>query len=309
MSFDHKVLLRPVLVLCVGTASWVLRGQSAWGVGEETSTYGPTGFGSTVQVWGARNGTQSPIRETEEKSQSPGYEGATVVSDTYGGVAVWVGAGVGPGQQVGCSSGQGVIQAPSATPNGSVLYVLVNQQGIPIGSDTVACTPGPGGAAVAPPPPPPPTGAQVWSAEAQSWQNLVSSGINANPGTLGLTGLSSWFWLTNATTTLVAAPATVDGYTVTASASIVSYTWTFGDGYSATAYGPGTASSPAATHTYGTKGGYTITVVAHYVGTFTFSGFGIRPRTEPFAIDVTMGTLSYGVQEIRSVLVSPGAQQ
>ncbi|MHB1444720.1 MAG: PKD domain-containing protein [Acidimicrobiales bacterium] len=136
----------------------------------------------------------------------------------------------------------------------------------------------------------------------------MSSDIEVNPQTLGLTGLASWFWLSNPTTSLPPLTVSIAGYSVIASAAIASYTWTFGDGDSATAYGPGSQAEPAASYTYQQKGAYQVSVIAHYVGSYTFAGNGLTPQTAPLNVDVTMGTLTYGVQEARSVLVDPGSQ-
>ena len=272
-----------------------------------TATISGGGLGTSVYTFGGgpTNGDPGPTGPVDTASYGSGYGGTTIVTDSYGG-ATWMGTGQSTVGQA-CATGQGATQPTATAPLGSVVYVLVNSQGIPVGNTTVACTAGPGGAAaVPPPPPPPPTGQQVWGA-ASSWEPLVASGIGTNPSTEGLSGLSSWFWLTNPTTVLPGITATVGGYTVTASASISSYTWTFGDGDSATAYSPGSPSAPAATYTYQAKGRYPVSVVAHYVGSYTFTGFGLAPQTVPLAVDVTMGSLSYGVQEVRSVLVYPGS--
>ena len=295
------------LLLALIVAAPVLgQAGSAWANAVATAGYGSGGLGTGVVVSGSESGGTYQL--TSAGPPDPGYYGATVISDTYGG-ASWMGEGQTTAQQAGCAGGLGTAQSGAGAPVGSVLYVLVNSQGDPMGTAAVACTPGPGGTGViAPPPPPPPSGSQVWAA-ASNWEPLVSAGIEANPDTQGLTGLSSWFWLSNPTTALPPLTAAVNGYAVTASASISSYTWTFGDGNSASAYSPGSASDPAATYTYETKGGYTVSVIAHYVGSYTITGFGLAPQTFPLDIDVTMGTLSYGVQEIRSVLIYPGSAQ
>ena len=280
--------------------------QIAIASGQGTATISGAGLGTSVQTFGGGPGSVDPGPTGPVDTASYGSgEGGVVVTDSYGG-ATWMGTGQSTVGQA-CATGQGATQPTATAPLGSVVYVLVNSQGIPVGNTTVSCTAGPGGAgAVPPPPPPPPTAQQVWGA-ASSWEPLVASGIGTNPSTEGLTGLSSWFWLTNPTTVLPGITATVGGYTVTASASISSYTWTFGDGDSATAFSPGSASAPAATYTYQAKGRYPVSVVAHYVGSYTFTGFGLAPQTVPLAVDVTMGTLSYGVQEVRSVLIYPGS--
>jgi hypothetical protein len=268
--------------------------------------YGASGFGATVQVSGSDTGP-SAGGGFALSSAPDGYAGATVLSDTFGSEAVWLAAGSTPGSQVGCSGGQGVLASASSAPVGSTLYVLVNQQGVPIGTDTVSCAPGPVGRGVQPPPPPP-TGRQVWAAEASTWQQLIHGGIEANPGGVGLTGLASWFWLTNGAARLTAPPISIDGYTVTASVSATSYSWTFGDGAVQSSAGVGSAAEPAVAHTYQTLGNYSVTCEAHYVGTFTFAGFGIAPQTQPFAIDAAEANLTYPVQEVRGVVLAPGIQ-
>jgi len=262
-------------------------GLSAAGLGVGVATGAPTSASDPVQT----------------ESSGSGYGGATVLSDSFGG-AVWLGLGSAYGTQV-CGPTGGAAVPTSSAPLGSTVYVVISSAGIPIGSTVLACSPGPGGAVAPPPPPPPPSADQVWAA-ATGWEPLVSSGIEVNPQTLGLTGLASWFWLSNPTTSLPPLTVSIAGYSVTASASIASYTWTFGDGDSATAYGPGSSSAPAAVYTYQQKGSYQVSVIAHYVGSYTFVGNGLSPQTVPLNVDVTMGTLTYGVQEARSVLVDPG---
>ncbi|HUZ44400.1 MAG TPA: PKD domain-containing protein [Acidimicrobiales bacterium] len=235
-----------------------------------------------------------------------GYGGAEIYASPVDG-AVWQGVGTSTAAQAGCGSAGGFVQATNVAPNGTAEYVLIGADGNPIATEAVTCAPGPGGGATAAPPPPPPTGSEVWQT-ATRWEPLVSSNIEVNPQTLGLTGLASWFWLSNPTTSLPPLTVSVAGYSVTASATIASYTWTFGDGDTAPAYAPGSPSAPAAIYTYQQKGSYQVSVIAHYVGSYTFSGNGLAPQTAALNIDVTMGSLDYGVQEARSVLVDPGSQ-
>jgi len=260
------------------------------------------GLGVGVTAGGAPTESALPV---QTESSDSGYGGATVLSDSFGG-AVWLGTGSDYGTQV-CGPTGGAASPSSLAPLGSTVYVAVSSQGIPIGSIVVACTPGLDGAVAPAPPPPPPSASQVWGASG-AWEPLVSSNIEVNPQTLGLTGLASWFWLSNPTTSLPPLTVSVAGYSVTASATIASYTWTFGDGDTAPAYAPGSPSAPAAIYTYQQKGSYQVSVIAHYVGSYTFSGNGLAPQTAALNIDVTMGSLDYGVQEARSVLVDPGSQ-
>ena len=60
----------------------------------------------------------------------------------------------------------------------------------------------------------------------QPWPNLA---VGVNPGR-GLTGLSSWFWLTPSNATMPPASATAGPLTVTARAALLDVLWNFGDG-------------------------------------------------------------------------------
>lgn len=204
-----------------------------------------------------------------------------------------------------CASGTGNVANP--TPGSGPGYVELGPNGETLGVVDIDCTAASGGAAAQAAPPPPPTQQEVLQTDT-SWEPLESSGIQVNPGTLGLTGLACWFWLANGQTALPTISAAVGGYSVSASMSISSYTWVFGDGDTATAYAPGNESDPAVTYTYQSKGLYTVSVIAHYVGSYTYVNAAGVAVTEPLAVDVTMGTLSYGVQEARSVLVDPDGQ-
>lgn len=264
-----------------GSASWTNGGLqatvSAPGVLATVATGGLPGAGNTEAVV-----DQSPI------------DGA-----------VWQGVGASAASQVGCGPQGGAVRSGNGEPQ-MAQYVLVAPDGAVIGTVAVACAPGPGGTSVPQLPPLPPTANQVWQS-AVAWEPLVTSRIEVNPGSTGLTGLSSWFWLSNSTTVLPPLSLTVGGYSLTASASIQSYTWLFGDGDQSPAYSPGSASDPAATDLYQTAGTYQVLVIAHYVGNYTISGNGMTAQTAPLQVSVTMGSLSYAVQEARSVLVPSGA--
>lgn len=233
-----------------------------------------------------------------------GYDGAQVDASPIDG-SVWQGVGASAASQVGCGSQGGSVGSPGSNSSGAAQYVLVSPDGAVLGTVAVTCAPGPSGSSNAQPPPPPPSATQVWQS-ATGWEPLVNSAIQVNPNSAGLTGLASWFWLSNDTTALPPLTLTVAGYTITASASIQSYTWLFGTGDQAPAYSPGSSTHPAATYTYQAVGGYAVTVIAHYVGSYTISGHGVAAQTVPLRVDVTMGSLSYPVQEARSVLVPPG---
>ena len=273
-----------------------------------SAAFGVDGFGSATI---GASGMQATIAGPDPQATvavapvpSVGYGGAQVDASPIDG-SVWQGVGASAASQVGCGAQGGSVSSPSGANAGSAQYVLVTPGGAVVGTVAVACAPGPGGSAMSQPPPPPPTATQVWQS-ATGWEPLVSSTIQVSPNSTGLTGLSSWFWLSNDTTALPPLTLTVAGYTITATASIQSYTWMFGTGDQEPAYSPGSSAHPAATYTYQAVGAYQVTVIAHYVGSYTISGHGLAPQTVPLRVDVTMGTLSYPVQEARSVLVPSG---
>ncbi len=156
-----------------------------------------------------------------------------------------------------------------------------------------------GNAAAPPPPPPPPTPAEVWAATP-----LPTPHFNFNPSTLGLTQLPTWFWLTGVGGP-VRATVTIRGYTVVTTAHPIAYYWYFGDGGSATGNSPGTEGQPSATHTFVTKGGYTVEVIIGWSGQYTFAGNGEPAETVALGtVDGATAAVPYGVQEVRSVEVA-----
>ena len=265
-------------------------------------------YGSATWTNGGLQATVSApgVSATVAMASVPGagYAGAVVDQSPIDG-AVWQGVGTSAASQVGCGAPGGAVRSAAGSV-GTAQYVLVGPDGAVLGSVAVACATGPGGTSAPQLPPLPPTANQVWQS-AVAWEPLVTSRIEVNPESTGLTGLSSWFWLSNSTTILPPLSLTVGGYSITASASIRSYTWLFGDGDQSPAYSPGSASEPASTDLYQTVGIYQVLVIAHYVGSYTISGNGMTAQTAPLQVSVTMGSLSYAVQEARSVLVQSGA--
>lgn len=174
-----------------------------------------------------------------------------------------------------------------------------NSKGVAIGSPQAVC-PGPT-ATTQPPPPPPPPG----PVEVQAEVPLPSAAIAFDPEHVGLTQLPTFFWAQGVGQT-VEVKAEIDGYSITAEASPISYVWNFGDGTSATSASPGSSSGPAATHTYTEAGTYNVSVSVEYSGTFVYAGAG-GTGTEPLG-DYYSGpfTVAYVVQQVRSELVPTG---
>ncbi len=121
------------------------------------------------------------------------------------------------------------------------------------------------------------------------------------PATRGLTGLASFFWLTEEPNS-VAATAEVPGFTVTAEARPVQYVWTFGDGSSTTTSHHGRPWTKRQRgnirHMYETKGRYDLTVEVVYEARWR-SGTG---TWQPLGYFSTSATQPYRVQEMTAVL-------
>ena len=168
--------------------------------------------------------------------------------------------------------------------------------GQPIGTPIVVC---PSQAIPKPnvPPPPPPTPAEVWA-----HVSLPSPALAINPATVGITQLPSWFWVTGVGGA-VTVTATINGYSVTTTATPVAYQWNFGDGSTDTSQTPGSEFDPSVTHTYDYKGTYIVSLLVDYTGTFSYAGAG-GTGTESLGNYVEPGTSApYVVQEVRSVLM------
>jgi PKD domain-containing protein len=127
--------------------------------------------------------------------------------------------------------------------------------------------------------------------------------IAVNPSTEGITGMESWFWLTDVETT-VAVTAELAGYQVTTNLEAVAYRWTIGDEATHTSTSPGSEADPAVRHTFDRKGTHTITVEMVWQGSYTYSGFGVDETVDGLEA-TTEGSVDYTVVEIVSVVDDP----
>jgi hypothetical protein len=300
------------LISCIVVASLVaLTSDSAWaaggpgpGSGTGTGSLGPTGIGASAVVsadGGPATATYTPVAPNPPPAQQSGYS-----YETQGNNAALVCLDNGTMVPYNLSP-TGLLVTPSGTnPLGPVfaptVYQLYGPNGQPVGSPKNVC-PSVASNVIAsptpPPPPPPPSPADVWAVTP-----LPTSAFHFNPGTLGLTQLPTWFWLTGLGGQ-VAAMATIRGYRVVTTAHPVGFYWSFGDGGSASGRSSGSEANPSVTHTYVTKGGYRVAVIVGWSGQYTFSGNGIPSETVPLGtVDGPAATASYGVQEVRSVEVA-----
>lgn len=121
------------------------------------------------------------------------------------------------------------------------------------------------------------------------------------PSRVGLTGLTSYFWLAEEPPT-VSATAAVPGLSVTAEASPVRYIWRFGDGADLVTAGPGrpwTKHKPGTVgHLYEVKGDYDLTVEVVYEARWRING----GPWEPLGYFSNADSEPYRVQELIAVL-------
>lgn len=121
------------------------------------------------------------------------------------------------------------------------------------------------------------------------------------PSRVGLTGLTSYFWLAEEPST-VSATAAVPGLSVTAEASPVRYIWHFGDGADLVTAGhgrPWTKNRPGNVgHLYEVKGDYDLTVEVVYEARWRING----GPWEPLGYFSNADSEPYRVQELIAVL-------
>lgn len=138
---------------------------------------------------------------------------------------------------------------------------------------------------------------------------MPTSHIDFSPSTLGLTQLATWMWFTGPGGT-VTVTVTIRGYTVTTTAHPIAAYWWYGDGASGQGPVGGSEAQPSATHTYVNVGHYTVTLIVAWSGQYTFAGNGVPAETVQLGtVDGPATAVPYGVQEVRSVGVTPGSSQ
>ena len=134
---------------------------------------------------------------------------------------------------------------------------------------------------------------------------LPPPAVGINPATVGITQLSSWFWVTGDTGP-VTVTVNLGGYSVTTTATPVAYQWDFGDGTSAASPGAGTETDPSVTHTFHDKGTYVVTLSIEYAGTYSYAGPGGTGTASLGEYEPPGVSTPYVVQEVRSVLTPSG---
>ncbi len=242
------------------------------------------GFGSLGTAVGAGVGCAGPSAKTTSAPQGDPK-----------------GNGGGPGDTwKPADNDWGYVTCPNPTgPNMPAALQEYGPNGKPIGTLVVVCPqqalPKPGV-----PPPPPPTPAEVWAQIP-----LPPPAVGINPATVGITQLSSWFWVTGDTGP-VTVTVNLGGYSVTTTATPVAYQWDFGDGASAASPGAGAETNPSVTHTFHDKGTYVVTLSIDYAGTYSYAGPGGTGTATLGEYEPPGVSTPYVVQEVRSVLTPSG---
>lgn len=121
------------------------------------------------------------------------------------------------------------------------------------------------------------------------------------PGSIGIIGLPTWMWVADpgeATTGPITRTAALEGYSVTATATMTQVVWSMGDGSSVTCAGPGTPyadrydtqSSPTCGHTYTRMGRYPVTATSYWAVNWEGIGqTGVIPLTFAQTTQIAMG--------------------
>ena len=279
--------------------AWAAGGPGPGGGGSGSGSLGPSGVGSGAVAPGG-NADESDSYTTPSPNPPPSDQsGYTYVSEGLNDTIVCLDNGT--MMPVGGTPPPGVdVLGPIENPTGFQLYGPTNE---PVGNIDYVC-PSVAIPAAPPPPPPPPTPAEVWAATP-----LPANHIDLNPVTLGLTQLPTWMWFTGPGGA-VTATVNIRGYVVTTTAHPVAAYWWFGDGGSGQGAVGGTEAQPSATHTYVNVGHYTVRLIVAWSGQYTFAGNGVPAETVPLGtVDGAATTAPYGVQEVRSVGVTPGSGQ
>lgn len=159
-------------------------------------------------------------------------------------------------------------------------------------------------------PPAPPTQAEV-----QDRTPLPRPTFGVSPIGTGLTGMETWLWDANGSGGR-SVTSSIRGYTVTSTAYPTHWEWTmaspdqvgrFNPNPVLGADRPGSPDDPAARYVYESTGGYTLTLTVTWTGSYTYSGNGSAPQTQPLGTAEQSSSRDYRVVEVRSVLAGSPA--
>ncbi len=161
----------------------------------------------------------------------------------------------------------------------------------------VICLPIVDGHPPAPPPPPVlPTLEEVWRSA-----QLPTPLIGIDPAKRGITGLDTRIWTETGNTVTIT--ASLDGYSVSGTATVVGYLVQVDDGATTKTDTAGGPDNPIAHHLFETKGDHKVSIGVIWHGVATFDGPDlVHPLTVGIGDATITATLTYPVSEVRSVL-------
>jgi hypothetical protein len=164
--------------------------------------------------------------------------------------------------------------------------------------DRLICVPFTNRTQPPPPPPPPvlPTIEEVWR-----HAHLPTPVVGLDPASRGITGLDTRIWTETGTSLTIG--ASLDGYTITGTATVTGYLVQVDDEPATRTSTSGSASNPIAHYMFETKGKHQVRVGVLWHGVATFTGPAlIAPVTISLGDATITATRAYTVNEVRGVL-------
>lgn len=266
----------------------------AWaGANSPTGTLLPPAKTTAPEVGVGAPGEGGPAPKVSKPGASPDGRGPsvpTVVVPVLGPCVVTSPIRNPDGSYVEAPVGGYLFGTGIVDPNGQVSKVV-----------DIRCV-GPGQPAA--PPPVPPAASDVWEVVP-----LTGGAIGVNPHERGVTGAVTGLWYSGPHDPQTVT-TNVRGYTVTATAAPLLYTWSFGDGAGGTSTVAGRddpaagedSTAWAARHVYESAGDYELSVAVRWSGSYTWAGHGFSGTGNLGSVTVTMSR-PYQVNAIDSVLV------
>lgn len=148
-----------------------------------------------------------------------------------------------------------------------------------------------------PPPaaPSPPTIGEIWA-----HTPLPTPTLGLSPITAGVTGLPTWVWGSSPTT--IAINASINGYTITGTATLVGWRFDTGDGAVVDTGSGGDADDPAVQHVYERVGTYPLSITTTWSAVVDISGPGFSNHPTPIGQALLRATHDYPVVQVRAVI-------
>jgi hypothetical protein len=299
------VIVLAVRALAQTSGGYLSGGELGVGVGVSGGTSG-TGGSSSYSPPAGGGGGAAPV-PTCTGNSTPDQPDATNETGPERYVAISPDSGIGKALDSPATAGGGLILNAKPSPDAKGTWYMKYCGANGFAGYTWAAQGTPPGP---PPPPPAPTGAEVFDKIP-----IPTPAWGLSPRGDGLTGLPTWLWDSNGDSPR-SVVATIRGWTATATASPTHWEWTMSNSGepgpasrsnpspTVTASQPGSEAAPAATYSYQTPGGYTLTLRVSWTGTYTYTRPGFATTTAPLGTSTRTATRSYQVASISPVLVS-----